>query len=240
MSKDSVVEQIKKITGKIEGWLSNSEGDYLYSIAKDGPAKGVIVEIGSWEGKATIWLAIGTKQAKREKVYAIDYHRGSAEHGNSIWTYPEFKSNIENANVDDVVVPIVMKSQDAVKNWDKPIRFLWIDGAHTYTSVKQDFLLWQPYLVDGGIIAFHDTTTWPGPKKLIEEYICNSNKFKKIGFVGSITFAEKVAGNSIIDRFQNRLNLSIRDIALEFKLPRYFEIIGRKILIFLHLHQKIS
>jgi len=240
MQEDDIIKHIKKIVDKIDGWLSNSESRFLYFIAKNGTAKGAIVEIGTWKGKATIWLAIGTKQAKREKVYTIDHHRGSAEHGNNVWTYPEFERNINNAGVNDAVIPMIMKSEEAVKNWNKPIRFLWIDGAHEYESVKQDFLLWEPYLVNGGIIALHDTTTWAGPKKIVEEYILNSNKFKNVGAVGTVTFAEKVDRNSIFIRWKNSIVLFSRDISLKLKLPRYLKVAGREILIALHLHPKIS
>ena len=240
MPKENFVEEIKRLTKNIEGWLTNSEGEYLYSLAKNGQAKGVIVEIGSWKGKATIWLAAGTKQAKREKVYAIDHHRGSIEHGANVWTYPEFERNIKQAGIDDVVVPIIMKSEEAARGWNKPIRLLWIDGDHAYESIKQDFLLWEPHLVKRGIIALHDTTMWPGPKRLAEEYICNSSKFRNMGFVASITFAEKTDKNCIADRLKNRISLFARDMSLNFRLPRYLRVFGRKILIALKLHPKIS
>lgn len=63
----------------VEGWLTDSEARYLYSLACCGPGDGAIVEIGSWKGKSTIVLAMGTEAAGREKVYAVDNHKGGPD-----------------------------------------------------------------------------------------------------------------------------------------------------------------
>jgi len=234
------IKKIKEIVRVIDGWLSESEGEYLYAIAKSGPGEGAIIEIGSWKGKATVWLASGAKDAGRDKVYAIDHYRGSPEHGEKVWTFPEFEKNLRDAGVDDMVVPLVMNSAEAAKNWDKPVRFLWIDAAHDYESVKRDFLLWEPSLVEGGIVAFHDTTTWDGPKKVVEEYVCNSRTFTNIGSVGSIVFAQKTRKSSAWDMLKAKLVLGARDASLKSNLPRGIKVFGRNILIFLGLHPKIE
>lgn len=44
----------------------------------------MIVEIGSWKGKSTIWIANGSKDGRNIKVYAIDPHIGSSEHQKEI------------------------------------------------------------------------------------------------------------------------------------------------------------
>ena len=38
------------------GWLNEAEGLLLYRLARNCSGKGVIVEIGSWKGRSTIWL----------------------------------------------------------------------------------------------------------------------------------------------------------------------------------------
>lgn len=37
-----------------------------------------------------------------------------------------------------------------------PVDFLFIDGDHTYDSVKKDYELYSQFVRKGGIIAFHD------------------------------------------------------------------------------------
>jgi cephalosporin hydroxylase len=41
------------------------------------------------------------------------------------------------------------------------VDFLFIDGDHSYNSVKQDFEMYSPLVKEGGIIAFHDIVAGP-------------------------------------------------------------------------------
>lgn len=206
---------------KIDGWLSEGEAKYLYSLACYGPGTGALVEIGSWKGKSTVVLAAGSKAARREKVYAIDPHRGGPDQEGlgykNIDTEGEFRENIRTAGVDDYVVPMVMRSSDAVQTWQDPIRLLWIDGDHDYGAVKNDFILWEPHVIDGGVVAFHDTYAWEGPRKVVEEYILPSNRFSILGFVDTITAAKKQRPCHW-DKMRRRIFLSIR----------YLYILGRQ------------
>ena len=202
-SQGSGTEEVKRIVENIEGWLSDREGEFLYQMAKKAPERGAVVEIGSWKGKSTIWLAKGSKSGNKAKVYAIDPHNGSHEHRETYGeakTFRDFKRNIENARCGDLVIPIVKTSEEAAKEWDKPVGFLFIDGAHEYESVKLDFELWHPHVIEGGVVALHDTTgdQSEGPKKVVEEFIYHSGNFKDIGFVDSITFATKVGHSTIM------------------------------------------
>lgn len=233
------IRDIKEIVSKVEGWLTDSEGEFLYNTAKQCSGRGVIVEIGSWKGKSTIWLGKGSKGGNNVKIYAIDPHTGSSEHKRrfgEVWTFEEFKKNIKNAEVDDVVVPIIKTSEDAEKGWKEPIEFLWIDGAHKYEMVKLDFELWCPYLIEGGIIAFHDTSYIGGPKLVVDKYIYRGNKFKNVCFLDGITFAQKVHKNSTKDKIKNRYVLLIRNIMIfagKLNLPKPIRSIGKKILLYL-------
>lgn len=56
------------------GMLTHDEVDCLYRLAQLNHCGGVIVEIGSWQGKSTIALTLGAANAYREKICAIDPH----------------------------------------------------------------------------------------------------------------------------------------------------------------------
>lgn len=201
------IKEIKKLVDKVEGFLNVKDGKSLYNLAKNCTGKGVIVEIGSWKGKSTIWLAKGSKRGNNVKIYAIDPHTGSSEHKErygEVWTFDEFKENIKNANVDDIVIPIVKTSAEAAKNFDDPVELIFIDGAHEYDLVKLDFDLWLPKVADGGIMAFHDTKGHRGPAKLVEKFVYKSENFRAIRLADSITFAKKVRQNSLKDKLMNR------------------------------------
>lgn len=210
-------DDMKKITSGIKGWLSDSEGEFLYHTSRNCEGKGVIVEIGSWKGKSTIFIGKGSESGGKIKVYAIDPHIDG--------TYDEFKRNIKNAELNDIVIPVVKTSEEATKDFTEPVEFIFIDGDHEYENVKQDFELWFHKLIDGGIIAFHDSLAWPGPRKVVKKYIYKSRYFKNIGLVDSITFAQKTKQNSLKDRLKNRSLLFLRNRYVLFLKNRFSKIL---------------
>src|SRR5574337_1383187 len=88
--------ELRELARGIEGWLGDREGEVLYDLARKCTGRGAIVEIGSWKGKSTIWLAKGSKAGNGVKVYAVDTHTGSSEHrqdAGGVWTFDAFKRN---------------------------------------------------------------------------------------------------------------------------------------------------
>jgi MMP 1-O-methyltransferase len=236
------IEEIKKLVDNVEGWLTDKEGELLFNLAKNCVSenkiveKSVIVEIGSWKGKSTIWLGMGSKMGNRLMIYAIDPHQGHKHIPDKTETFAEFKRNIKNANVDDIVTPIIKTSEEAAKNFDKPIKLIFIDGNHEYKHVKLDVELWFPKVINGGIIAFHDTARgnkWKGPKKVVKELICKSKNLRNVKFVNSITLVEKIEHASLKDRLLNRYTLLLKDIyecTNTLKLPGPIKTIGKALI----------
>jgi len=174
----------------IPGWMSEPDMRFLYNTAKTIPSLGVIVEIGSFKGRSTVALAFGSKEENKNTVYAIDkFEEFTTKQHKTLYPhfFDDFMRNVTDAGVKDIIIPIKMKSEEAVKGWDKAISFLFIDGDHAYESVKQDFELWKTHVRDGGVVAFHDTRSWPGPIQLVKEIDEADNAFKKTVMVDEIT-----------------------------------------------------
>ncbi|PYI84482.1 MAG: hypothetical protein DME26_13145 [Verrucomicrobia bacterium] len=206
------VARIKAHADAVDGWLNYGEGRLLYQLAQGCSGKGVIVEIGSWKGKSTIWLGHGSHEGPRVKIHAIDPHTGSPEHQQNVsrvWTFEEFQRNIKEAGVDDVIVPHVDYSDAVARSFAEPVEFIFIDGLHEYEAVKTDFEAWYPKIIEGGVMAFHDTTGWAGPRRVVTECLFKSRHFKKVRCVRSITYGIKTAENSLFERLENRLCLGM-------------------------------
>ena len=57
--------RIKAQADAAGGWMNDAEGLLLYQLARKCSGKGVIVEIGSWKGRSTIWLGHGSRDGRR-------------------------------------------------------------------------------------------------------------------------------------------------------------------------------
>lgn len=188
------MDKIEKAASKAEGWLLKNEINFLYNTAKNCQGKGVIVEIGSFKGKSTVCLGLGSKDGENVKIYAIDPHMSDLEqklHNNGESSFQAFSRNIKEAGVDDLITPIVKDSKEAAKEWSQPIEFLWIDGDHSYEGAKADFDLYSPFVVEGGVIAFHDSTQPDVDRVALESF--SKNGFVDLGLADSITFARKLS-----------------------------------------------
>jgi predicted O-methyltransferase YrrM len=188
---------VKELIRDVPGWLSDEEGEALYELARECTGKGVIVEIGSWKGKSTICLGLGSRAGSGVPIFAVDPH-ADYRHG-------EFKQNIDRAGIADLVTPVKGFSQQVVDDFDQPIELLFVDGSHEEDDVREDFDKWVPKVVDGGVVAFHDTVWHPGVRRVVAEKIFSSRQFRDVRFViGSTTIASKVRHNSPYDRLHAR------------------------------------
>jgi len=167
---------------QIEGWLSIAEGRRLAYLASTVPASLAIVELGSWKGRSTAWLASGSKLGHGARVYAVDHWTGSPEIRHLyLWdteatTFPEFRRNMEWLGLDDIVTPVTGETIEVARTWVKDAGLLFIDAAHAYEAVKADFLAWSPFVVRGGWVVFHDAGA-PGPAQVIAEHVANSEQW---------------------------------------------------------------
>jgi predicted O-methyltransferase YrrM len=223
---------IKPLIADVPGWLTDEEGEALYELARGCAGRGAIVEIGSWKGKSTICLGLGSRAGNGVRIYAIDPHTD--------YRFGDFTGNVERAGISNLVTPIAALSQPAADEFDEPIELLFVDGSHEESLVREDFDKWVPKVLDGGWVAFHDTTWTAGPRRVVGERIYRSRRFADVRFVvGSLTVARKVAANSLRDRVRARYVLALKtgfwlgSSALKRRrrlLPRPVERLGRRVL----------
>lgn len=216
MNKSELLQQIQST----EGWLSDSEAWLLFNLAKNCPPGRVIVEIGSYKGKSTTCLALGSRCGANVPVYAIDPHTGSPEHivkQGKVETFRTFEANISKAGISDLVRPIVKFSHDALADVKEPIGLLFVDGAHEYEAVTTDYQLWFPKLAAEGVIAFHDAIWWDGVAKAVSESVVPSDSLRKMRFIDSIAYARRTERRGMIDRIMARW---VMGLLLSFRLLR--------------------
>lgn len=164
------------IIDALEGILPPPEGEKLASLAWQAPHL-PILEIGSYKGKSTCYLASGAHNV----VYALDMwdlryqdyapSRTQQKRGfGNRSTFDEFQEQVKSAGLNERVIPVKGDSSQIGKIWTIPLGMLFIDGCHTYKAVLSDYLMFSPYVVSGGYLAMHDHVI-PDVRRVIDEII---------------------------------------------------------------------
>ena len=179
----------------IPGYIGEREFRALAMLFAAAPRDGVSVEIGSFKGKSTVGLATVAAHYGLGPIVSIDPHNAPSVTdpllGGQASSFNDFLSALRVAGVEQHVEAHRALSREVSQGWTRPIRFLWIDGDHTYDGAKLDFDLFSPYLVEGGIIAVHDILhEFEGPIRVFVEDILRSNRFGSAGLLHSIGWAQ--------------------------------------------------
>jgi predicted O-methyltransferase YrrM len=158
-----------------KGFLPDDEGLFLHEAALAGGRRGPLLEVGSYCGKSAVYLGAAARAAATV-LFTVDHHRGSEENQvgwawhdptlvdprtGRIDTLPWLRRTIEDAGLEDVVIPIIGESTVVARHWGRPLGFLFIDGGHAEDVAMADWLSWAPHIADGGLLAIHDVFEQP-------------------------------------------------------------------------------
>ena len=194
------------------GYLSEREARLVMAAAALSPAQGKNLEIGSFKGRSTVGIAYVTRELGLGKVVAVDPHTSPASTDPDLrsrgqtTSYDDFVANLEAAGVLDRVEIRRAYSHDLAREWKDPLRFLWIDGDHTYEGAKADIDMFKPFLADGAIVAMHDVLgTFEGALRVFVEEVLDRDDFGPAGFSGSIGWAQYRPRDGARFRWRRRL-----------------------------------
>jgi predicted O-methyltransferase YrrM len=196
------------------GFMPPAEGLALFDAAARYSPVGPVLEVGSYCGKSTIYLAAAARAAG-QLVVTVDHHRGSEEHQPG-WEYhdpglvdpatgrldtlPALRATLAAAGLEDHVVVIVGRSADVARLWATPLGLVFIDGGHTETAAVTDYESWAPQVAPGGALAIHDV--FPDPADggqaphLIYRRALASGAFTEVRAEGSLRLLERTGPGS--------------------------------------------
>jgi len=105
-----------------------------------------MVEVGCYTGESTVVFANCFKEAT---IYAVDIWRKKLSNVEEL-----FDARVRwHTNIEKIKQPSVMASK---RFEDSSLDFVYIDGNHSYSSVRQDILKWLPKIKKDGVIGGHD------------------------------------------------------------------------------------
>jgi len=168
---------LRRAAEQAAGFMPPAEGLALFDAAARYSGRGPVLEIGSYCGKSTIYLAAAAAAAGQQ-VVTVDHHRGSEEHQpgweyhdpelvdpaiGRIDTLPRLRATLAAAGLEDQVVVVVGRSASVARLWRTPLGLLFVDGGHTEQAAVTDYEGWAPWVAPGGALAIHDV--FPDPSQ---------------------------------------------------------------------------
>lgn len=157
-----------KQANRIFTHLTDEEKFTLLRLARAVPEGGVAVEIGSYLGASSCFLAMGLRKHSG-RLYCVDTWQNESMTEGERDTFAEFSANIEPYR--DILVPLRGRSEVLGREFREKISLLFIDGDHSYEAVSRDFFTWLPQLADPAVVALHDCGWAKGVRRLIAEEI---------------------------------------------------------------------
>jgi hypothetical protein len=134
-----------------QGWVNHGER-IIALLEALRPMR--CVEVGTWRGASAIVTARVIRQWGG-CVTCVDTFASGPE-GASVML-DEWRVNIKEAGVEDVVDVIVCSSLSAAASWDRgPIDYCYIDADHEEASVTADLAAWWPHVRLGGVLSGDD------------------------------------------------------------------------------------
>jgi predicted O-methyltransferase YrrM len=201
--------ELLKAAEAATGFMPAAEGLALYAAAARYADRGPVLEVGTYCGKSTIYLAAAARE-KGQPVITVDHHHGSEEnqpgweyHDTSLVdpatgrldTLPHARATLAAAGVEDDVIVVVGRSAQVARLWRTPLGLLFIDGGHTDAAAGTDYESWAPWVAPGGVLAIHDVFPDPAdggqaPYRIYQRAV-KSGAFTEIEGQGSLRLLER-------------------------------------------------
>ena len=203
--------------------MPDDEGALLLSVASEALRRGPALEVGTWCGKSAVILGAAARAAAAEggleepapTVFTVDHHHGSEENQEG-WEYhepdlvdprtgridtlPFLRATLADADLEDVVVPIVGRNTTVARHWRTPLALLFIDGGHTDEHAGADYDGFGPWVMAGGVLVIHDVFADPAeggqPPWRVYQRALASGIWNETAAMGSMRVLERTQGDA--------------------------------------------
>lgn len=183
---------IAKRVQAIPGWFSEEEAELLIALViqaiagSDPYEPPVLVEIGSYCGRATVAMGLTVHSLRRSDVRIISVDEpdiGRAPGGG----HPRdvLRPRIAEHGLSDM---ITYAPEDDAESWTRPSNLVLVDGRHYYSGVCDDVEKYGPRIATGGYLLFHDYADYfPDVQRYVDEMLADEHRpFQFIAHVGTL------------------------------------------------------
>jgi predicted O-methyltransferase YrrM len=229
LTKRIILEKLNPEFNEIPGWFAYEE---LYNTMVDTAPNGSnFVEVGSWFGKSTNYLATKIRESKKNINFTcVDTWKGTDDeelHQNIVGA---FNGDIFYEFVDNTVLSNNYATFDMIKDTshnaanqfqNNSINFIMLDAGHSYESLMEDIKVWYNKVTPGGIISGDDYGVFSGVTQAADEFFYN--QFHK-GFRSFARKKPRIQIKHMLTRPDDmRERVSIQSIKQLEKYGMYYE-----------------
>ena len=157
----------------IHTFTTFDELSILYELARRLPRNSFGLEIGSYLGASACFLAVGFKESGGH-LFCIDTWQNETMPGGLRNTFAVFQQNTRPLAA---YLTAIRKRSSEVQTADVKanLSLVFIDGDHSYESVKADCDVIAPWLVPEAVVAFHDCIEYRGVARMVGELLSEGN-----------------------------------------------------------------
>jgi predicted O-methyltransferase YrrM len=176
------------LSNDIPTWTTQAELRALYALAAGVPVGGNIVEIGSYLGASTCYLAAGSA-GRKVHIVCVDTWQNETISDAPRDTFAEFSANTK--PIASSLTAVRKPSRELTPgDLRLPVHLAFIDADHSYESTKAESEFIAPHIAPDGIIVFHDTATFEGVSRALCELL-EQGAFSLAGHVGNLTWVKR-------------------------------------------------
>jgi hypothetical protein len=158
---------IKEKVNRVGGWFNDVDMDILYPYVNRLGSNSLLVEIGTYHGKSTLFFRLANPNIK---ILTVDI---GSQVGTPGGVSCEIPRCIDKAILDlGNIFQVIGNSADIIRGFGWNIDFLFIDSLHTFEDTMSNLLFWGNRVVANGLIACHDYNKgFPGVMKAVDKYL---------------------------------------------------------------------
>lgn len=174
----------------ITSWTTKHELKALYELALSCPPDAKALEVGSYLGASTCYIAAGLTK-KGGHLYCVDtWHNETMPEGERD-TLTEFRKNTQ--GIRSLITEVRKRSEElTTADVQAPLDLVFLDGDHSYSSIKEDFAKVTPWVSDTGTVAFHDCAYFVGVSRVIGEALA-TGEWMLAGHINNLLWIKRAA-----------------------------------------------
>jgi len=173
---------------KIPTFTVREELEMLFELAHECRPGARVLEIGSYLGASTCFLAAGLRDP-RASIVCVDTWQNQTMPGGIQDTFAVFEKNVKAIRHQ---LTLIRKSSGDVTPGELGGQFdlVFLDGDHSYKQTRADFELVSSLVAPGGMLAFHDSLFYEGVSRVIGEALASAG-WQIGGIVRNLTWLKR-------------------------------------------------